>query len=169
MPLTINVNAYDTKSIDKAIKAIEKYGRQLEKKKKELCQRLASIGAISVSLGFSQAFYDGPVDFHVSIESANDGVFRVTASGETVAFVEFGAGITYAGDGAHPKNSEFGTGPGTYPERKGHWNNPKGWWIPREKGGGRSSGNPAQMPVYRTAQELAKQVERIATEVFSHD
>ena len=168
MPLTVNVNVGSTDSITKAIREIEKYRRRLEKKRKELCERFASIGAISVSLGFAQAAYDGPTDFSVSIESANDGVFRVTASGETVAFVEFGAGITYAAE-AHPKNGEFGTGPGTYPEGKGHWNDPKGWWIPREKGGGRSFGNPAQMPVYRTAQELAKQVERIATEVFSRD
>ena len=169
MPKVISVNIKSTDSINKAIREVDKYRRQIEKKTKLLCERLAAMGAISVSLGFSQAFYDGPTDFAVSIESESNNIFRVTASGDTVAFVEFGAGITYAADGAHPKNGEFGTGPGTYPEGKGHWNDPKGWWLPKEKGGGKSWGNPAQMPIYRTAQELAREVARVAAEVFSRD
>ena len=120
MPKVISVNINSTDSINKAIREVDKYRRQIEKKTKLLCERLAAMGAISVSLGFSQAFYDGPTDFAVSIESESNNIFRVTASGDTVAFVEFGAGITYAADGAHPKNGEFGTGPGTYPEGKGH-------------------------------------------------
>ena len=54
MPLTVNVNVGSTDSITKAIREIEKYRRRLEKKRKELCERFASIGAISVSLGFGK-------------------------------------------------------------------------------------------------------------------
>lgn len=153
----------DTKSINASIKQLDDYMKNLDSKIDELAKRLADMGAVDVSLGFSKAKYDGKKDFDVSVEGDN-GKYRIIVSGESVLFVEFGSGVTY-GYG-HPEADKHGMGPGTYPDGKGHWNDPNGWWIPKSKGGGHTYGNPPNMPMYLTAKELRKEVERVAKEVF---
>ena len=163
---TIKVDL-DASSVSAAIDQLNDYANSLQSKATELCQRLAEIGAVKVSLGFSRAAYTGPKDISVTAEPYKNG-YVIIASGETVAFVEFGAGATY-GYG-HPKAAEMGMGPGTYPPtnpKHPHWNDPSGWYLPKDKGGGHTYGNPPAMPMYETAQELAGQITRIAREVFS--
>ena len=158
---TIKVNL-SAQSVGKAIEQLEKYQRTMERKEKELCKRLAFLGAVQVSLGFSRAIYQGDRNFTVTTEETDTG-YVIKVSGESVAFIEFGAGARF-GYG-HPDAGEFGFGPGTYPG-KGHWNDPNGWWIPKEKGGGHTYGNPPNKVMYYTAQELHSEIERIAKEVF---
>lgn len=163
MPKTIRVTLSEA-SIDRAIKELNAYRRRIPEKAKLLCDRLASMGATKVSLGYSRAVYTGKKDISVDVKESENG-YRIIASGETVAFVEFGAGVRY-GSG-HPLNSKFGTGPGTYPDGKGHWDDPKGWWLPKDKGGGHTFGNPPSMTMYDTGKELRDEILRVAQEVFS--
>lgn len=151
-------------SVQKAIREIQTYQRQLTDKCKEICYRLAYYGALRASIDFSGAIYKGPREYSITVEETDHG-YRILADGATVLILEFGAGAKM-GYG-HPKADEFGMGPGTYPDGKGHWNDPKGWWIPKSHGGGHTYGNPPAMPMYNAGQDMRKEIERIAREVFS--
>lgn len=153
-------------SIAAALRSVKDYQKSLVRKIDELCLRLAELGATKVSLGYARAVYNGRKEISVSVERIPDG-YAIVANGESVLFVEFGAGATY-GYG-HPQASEFGMGPGTYPDGKGHWDDPNGWWIPREAGGGHTYGNPPNPVMYETAKELRGKVLQIAREVFAAD
>lgn len=156
----------DEKSIDGAIGQIRALEAEWDRKLDILIERLATLGATSVSLGFQRAIYSGKNDVKVSVEKREDG-YAIIAESESVLFIEFGSGDRY-GKG-HPQNAEFGMGPGTWsdsPEGKGHWKDPRGWWIPKENGGGHTYGNPPSMTMYRTARELEQEIQKIAEEVF---
>lgn len=161
--MIVEVNVLSEKSVDQAIRKIEDYAESLEVKASLLCEKLASIGATRVSMEFSRAVYTGPSDITVSVEAKSDTEYEIIAAGETVLLVEFGAGVTYGG--GHPLDGEFGMGPGTYPNQK-HAFDPKGWYIPKAKGGGHTFGNPPSMAMYNTGKDLRKEILRIAQEVF---
>ena len=154
----------DAKSIANAIKELQDYQSWLHIKANELSTRLADMGSINVSLGYSRAIYTGPKDTDVTVEDRGNNTYAIVASGETVLILEFGAGVTY-GDG-HPQAAEFGYGPGTYPGQT-HAMDPRGWYLPKEKGGGHTFGNAPSMTMYQTAKDLREDLERIAREVFS--
>jgi len=154
----------DSASIDAAIAELKSYNAWVKTKADELARRLADMGAVNVSLGYSRAVYTGLNDISVTVEQRGVNSYAIVANGEAVLFVEFGAGVTY-GYG-HPEPSVEGVpmGPGTYPNGKGHWDDPRGWWIP---GGEHTYGNPPSMTMYLTAKDLRNQLESIAQEVFS--
>ena len=156
--ITVDLSA---KSIDSAIKEIRKYKAWVLEKEKELRQRLAMLGASVASIRFSTAIYNGTNDVTVRVE--DDGsTATIYAEGESVAFIEFGSGAKH-GYG-HPQAGEFGVGPGTYPDGKGNWDNPKGWYIP---GGEHTYGNPPAMAMVAARDTIAEQVMIIAREVFN--
>lgn len=159
MAKTITVELSD-KGINDAIKELREYKQWIELKEKELRERLSALGATVASIQFSRAIYNGANDVTVRVE--DDGSTAVIyAEGESVAFIEFGAGARY-GYG-HPQAGEFGVGPGTYPG-KGHWDNPKGWWYGH---GQHSYGNPPAMAMYNAVQRMTEQITTIAKEVFA--
>ena len=160
MPKKITVDL-SAKSIDSAIKEVRKYKAWVLAKEQELRQRLAMLGASVASIRFSTAIYTGTNDVTVRVE--DDGsMATIYAEGESVAFIEFGSGDKY-GYG-HPKAGELGVGPGTYPEGKGNWDNPKGWYIP---GGEHTFGNPPVAAMIAARDAITEQVTMIAKEVFS--
>lgn len=154
----------DSASIQSAIRELEAYKERLRRKASELAKKLADIGAVNVSLGYARATYTGNKDVDVTVEQLSENKFRIVASGETVLILEFGAGVTY-GYG-HPQADEFGYGPETYPGQI-HAADPRGWYIPKDKGGGHTYGNPPSMTMYLTAKELRERVQEVAREVFS--
>ena len=139
------------------------YRKWQEEKALELAERLASLGATVASIRFSRAVYTGQKDVDVSVEELPNG-YKVKADGESVLFIEFGSGVTY-GYG-HPEAGEFGMGPGTYPDGKGHWDDPKGWYLPKSAGGGHTFGNPPAMPMYEARKAIEQELPRIFKEVF---
>lgn len=139
------------------------YRKWQEEKARELVERLASLGATVASIRFSRAVYTGPKDVDVTVEELPNG-YKVKADGESVLFIEFGSGVTY-GYG-HPEAGEFGMGPGTYPDGKGHWDDPKGWYLPKSAGGGHTFGNPPAMPMYEARKAIEQELPRIVKEVF---
>lgn len=163
-------------SIDKAIAELERYKNDLKRKCNTLARRLAEMGALKASMIYSTAVYDGTNDITISVVRRGKG-YVIKANGQSVLFVEFGAGVTY-GYG-HPMASELGYGAGTYPG-KGHWNNPQGWWYPTDNAGdsvkvskksgqayAHTYGNPPNMAMYNTAKDLRDEIERVAREVFT--
>ena len=139
------------------------YRKWQEEKARELAERLASLGATVASIRFSRAVYTGKKDVDVTVEELPNG-YKVKADGESVLFIEFGSGVTY-GYG-HPEAGEFGMGPGTYPNGKGHWDDPKGWYLPKSAGGGHTFGNPPAMPMYEARKAIEQELPRIVKEVF---
>ena len=139
------------------------YRKWQEEKARELAERLATLGATVASIRFSRAVYTGKKDVEVTVEELPNG-YKVKADGESVLFIEFGSGVTY-GYG-HPEAGEFGMGPGTYPDGKGHWDDPKGWHLPKSAGGGHTFGNPPAMPMYEARKAIEQELPRIVKEVF---
>lgn len=158
-PLSVN-------GISQLQKELKKYQSWQREKAKELAERLAMLGASAASIRFSRAVYTGVKDANVSVVAAPNG-YTVKADGESVLVIEFGSGVTY-GSG-HPEASQYGMGPGTYPDGKGHWDDPRGWYLPKEKGGVHTYGNPPAMPMYEARKAIEQELPRIVREVFSGD
>lgn len=153
-----------TDGIGKLQKELTEYRRWQRKKAKELAARLAMLGASVASIRFTRAVYSGMRDANVSVEAIPNG-YTVRAEGQSVLFIEFGSGITY-GYG-HPEAAENGMGPGTYPDGKGHWDDPRGWWLPKSAGGGHTYGNPPAMAMYEARKTIERELPRIVKEVFA--
>lgn len=149
------------KSIGSAVKELERYAKWVTKKEAELRSRLAMLGATVASIQFARAIYNGSNDVSVRVDNTGS-VAVIYAEGESVAFIEFGAGATY-GYG-HPMAGQFGVGPGTYPSDKGHWDDPNGWWF---GSGQHTYGNPPAAAMYSAVKEITENVTRIAKEVFA--
>lgn len=152
-----------TSGIERLQKAVREYKQWQKEKTDELTRRLAMLGATTASLRFSRAIYTGPKDAVITVEEIDNG-YVVKAEGECVLFVEFGSGIKY-GSG-HPENAEYGMGPGTYPNGKGHWDDPRGWYLPKDKGGDHTYGNPPTMAMYDARKTIEQDLVRIVREVF---
>lgn len=152
-----------TKGIDRLIQETEKWKIWQRQKTKELLENLSFLGASTASIRFSRAIYTGVKDATVTAEPVGSG-WVVKAEGQSVLFLEFGSGITY-GKG-HPEDGEYGMGPGTYPNGKGHWDSPNGWYLPKEKGGGHTYGNPPAMAMYEARKAIEQELTRVVKEVF---
>ena len=165
MSKTIKVKLTE-QSIKNAIRELETYKAWVEEKEAELRQRLAQRGATVASIQFARAVYSGVNDVTVRVDDTGS-VAVIYAEGEAAVFIEFGSGVKY-GYG-HPDAAKHGFGPGTWsdgPDGKGHWDDPNGWWLPKEKGGGHSYGNPPAMAMYQAVQAITESVTEIAREVF---
>lgn len=173
MEITVSLDSAD---IFRVVDKLNAYEHRLREKANKICERLSFIGAWEATTGFSQAIYDGDKDFDVRVDPVENG-FEIIADGETVLFLEFGAGITY-GYG-HPQATEFGMGPGTWPYPHGmpvhgkwmwNWENPNGWYFTDGAGEKHHTyGNAPAMPMYNTAKDLRSKVEEVAREVFLND
>ena len=160
--MTIHVEL-NPASIDAAIKKLEDYRHDLDRKAGLLCERLADMGAMYAEWNFSGVLYAGDIDYSITVNRIDDMHYSVLANGQSVLFMEFGAGIHYGG--GHPLEAEFGMGPGTYPGQT-HALDPNGW---RFKQNGRwihTLGNPAGMPMFNAAKDLEKEITKVAREVF---
>lgn len=150
--------------IDDALAAISVMQSGLQSKVDEVCRRCAELGLTVSQAVFESANYDGINDVTVEIQETDDG-FIVHAYGAATWFIEYGAGLIGYG---HPEVGALG--PGTYPG-KGHWSDPKGWWLPSdvaaEIGKLKSHGNAAQMPMYNAKKTIESQLESIVREVFA--
>ena len=159
MPKRIRIGLTE-QSISRGIREVERYKAWVMRKEQLLRMELATLGATVASIQFSRAIYNGSNDVSVRVDDTGS-VAVIYAEGESVAFIEFGAGIKY-GYG-HPQAAEPGMGPGTYPG-KGNWDNEKGWWYGH---GQHSYGNPPAMAMYGAVQKMTEDLTRIAREVFS--
>ena len=169
----ITVDLNKDKSIQKAVKELERYRKKIETNTKLLVQRLADEGAEIarlkiVSLG---AYYSGEllsgVDGYFS-PTLNAGFVRVTS--DHAAFVEFGTGVV--GQNSPHKNGEYlskaawqyASGTKIFTTQNGK----VGWIYPTDDGRFRFTEGMASRPfMYETALELQRSFPSIAKEVFS--
>lgn len=163
--------------IAELIKALNDYKRWLEECSAKLVERLASEGFQIARAGFARAEYDGTNDANVMIETRDDRLKAIVAVGASVLFIEFGTGVVYPD--IHPEASENGMKRGRYGQGKGaqdtwgYYGDPgtHGEVIKTSSKGQLvlTHGNPANMPMYQAAKELADVLPGLVREVFSHD
>lgn len=167
------------KSINKLIKDIKSYQTDFNKKMQIFVRKLAESGIPVIDSNMEKAnfTYDsngiqsGTDTTHttkVKVTSNESVVTAVlTAKGEEILFIEFGAGIYYngsVGSSPHPKGEEFGYLIGTYGKGYG---SKKVWGYYDDSGKLiLTYGVEATMPMYRASLEMANNVVRIAREVF---
>ena len=154
----------DLGNIDKAIRELEKYKRELLVKEKRLLDGLASIGIREASVRFTTAMYDGVNDVSVRLNKSNNG-YVIEAKGQAVAFIEFGAGVYHNTSEPYPNPRPAGiVGIGEYGQGKGKR---RAWGYKDENGDlVITRGNPAAMPMWYASEEIKSSVLRIAREVF---
>lgn len=174
----ISLNA-SVEGLDLAIQHISKYRNSIQNKIRLFADKLAEIGVNIMQMRFRTAVYDGTNDAVVNEPTwISDMVLEIPVTGTTVAFIEFGTGVTYADD--HPMANELGAIRGEYGQGKGknrswkYYGEPgsNGWYHDAKaeaKGLVTTHGNPANAPMYNAAKEMRTQILDIARSVFSND
>lgn len=166
---TININLFDSRSLDKAILQIKQYQNSLQRKVQIFIDRLAKEGLQVVQSTMESVPDEEKGSYYTEIVNTSNGDIigaAIRLTGDKVLFIEFSAGITYGTDN-YPLPSGDKYGMGTYPG-KGHWDSPYGWWYVDEHGEKHHSyGNRAYMPMYHAEQAIIIQIRHIAREVFS--
>lgn len=147
-------------SIDKAIDEIEKYRNRLQDRLQSLVNELIQDGVQVARILVSSAQGDSKKP-NVTYEINPQGdIIKATIAmvGTDVLFIEFGAGIAYNTGNQHPKASEFGYGPGTYPSKHppNKAINPGRWVYGHDENGKPlwSIGTEATMPMYHAAETI---------------
>ena len=173
MDINVKLNSV---SLGRAISKLKRYEQTMDEKCELICRRLAVFGAMEARMGFSSSIYKGERIVEVRVDQIENG-YEIIADGETVLFIEFGAGITY-GHG-HPLEKKFHMGAGTYPYPHGklihnkwvwNWENPHGWFFYDSTGEKQHTmGNSPGMPMYNAAQDMRNYIEKVAREVFLSD
>lgn len=162
------------KDIDRAIKELEQYKREIIRKTELLRTRIAERIANLAQSGFNGAVVDDltggsggarKADVRVSIDE-RENVSVIIAAGEDAVWVEFGAGMFHngsTGGSPHPKGSELGFTIGGYGKGMGK----RQTWGFYEDGELRlTHGTPAVMPMYNALKTVCEEITSIAKEVF---
>ena len=154
----------NTKDINRAIKEVEEYKKDILRKEKLLLEKLAYIGVKEASVRFTTAMYDGVNDSSVSLEQTSNG-YAIVAQGNAVAFIEFGTGVYHNTSEPYPNPRPEGiVGIGEYGQGKGK----RKAWGYRDEGGEVviTRGNPASMPMWYATEEMRRSILQIAKEVW---
>lgn len=152
-----------TKDINQAIKEVKDYNAWIEKKTNELTERLALIGAKEATVRFGRAYYDGSKDASVEVTPIKNG-WQIVAFGNSVFFIEFGAGVYFNGQEPYPEPRPQGVaGIGEYGEGKGKSNT---WGYYENDELILTHGTPAAMPMYYAKKIMEQEIKTIAKEVF---
>lgn len=173
MKITVSIG-----NVSEAIKQLEDYRDSLAKKQTEFLQRIAEVGVQEAEARFEQAQYDGVNDVVVhEPEWVNDNTIAVKASGSSILFIEFGAGVHY-GTPQHEKAAEYGYERGGYGNHRGKNDF---WFYQGERGTNGEEpndpdmaarglvftrGNPANRCMWETSKKMRSELLRIAKEVF---
>lgn len=164
--MKIRIDPFDISSIERACRQVEEYQRKLKEKEKLLLERLADIGAERAKAIYSMAFLDFEPDIQISTEIVGNRAI-IYASGEQVAFVEFGAGALL-GNGYPGERPEGIVGIGEYGHGRGK--SLSGWVYKDDNGDLQHTyGNAPAAAMYDATLAIAEQVTNVAREVFLSD
>lgn len=149
----------------KAIRQLESYKRALPRRNLALCKNLAILGTTIAEQALKDDFRPARYDFETSDPSTvSFGVSKgksgltasceMTATGEDLLFIEFGAGVHFNGNphgSPHSKGKELGYTIGDYGKGLGT----RQWWKWWEGNGWHySEGTEAVMPVLKAFEKL---------------
>lgn len=154
-------------TLQDAIDALGDYERKLDQKNKQMLDKIADVGVNTAESGFMSARYDGERSITVNKQFEGSAVY-VVASGEAVAFIEFGTGASFPDE--HPLSTQPWMRHGSWSTSemgKGHWDEKRGWWYDIGDGEyANTHGNPANMCMYNAAVDMKSRAVDIAKEVF---
>ena len=164
-----------TKDINRAIKELEKYKQDFQKKVNLFRKKVADEIANMSQAGFNSSGVDdwllgGTRQANVSVSVSDGGnITLVIAKGEDAVWVEFGAGVyhnTGVGDSPNPYGKEKGLTIGSFGKHGG-----QNVWGFYEVPGDPTTlqlthGTAATMPMYNSVQAIVPQIVTIAREVF---
>lgn len=160
-----------SESIREAIHKIEEYKEELKFKSSVFVQRLAEEGLKVIE---ANKYSEGDADFnglHSYVwvdESGSTTKATLVLAGKDVAFIEFGAGVHYNGNGGsspHPQGQKLGMTIGSY--GKGHGLEDSWVYYDSEQARFRVSyGTRAAMPMAKADEAIRKKYLDIAKEVF---
>lgn len=152
--------------IDKAIKEIEDYQKEIVEKTKKLAKRLATDGVHIAKFKISEkdAVYTAELLSSMQVRSGDvlqDGAsYKIYTGCPWAAYVEFGTGVKGKGN-PHPDVSIVGWRYDINEHGNGGWN------YYRDGAWHHTSGMPSRPFMYETAQELSMEIAKIASEVFA--
>lgn len=167
-------------TIGKAVAEIEQYQKELNKKVHTFMEKLAEIGIDRATVRFANAIYAGTNDVKVDKTPTwiDKNKLAIVATGNSITFIEFGAGVHYASE-SHPKAGEFGFTRGGYGYHLGKLDSWRYSGDPgtngevitegEHKGEIKTHGNPANRALYDSAKKMREQITKIAEEVFGND
>lgn len=164
----INLDLFDTDSIDNAIKQIEEFQKEIDTKASETVKDVAEQSCLNYKAkisGLSGIVTDNNANgTHVNCTKVDDKTYSVNATGQAL-FVEFGTGITKADsqlaradisiNGALVAHGEYG---------KKKASNPDGWYDPYHKRWTKGFG--AKTPLYTTKKEAKALIQEKLKEKF---
>ena len=156
----ITVNPLSSASIRDAAEAVRQYKARLLSRQEEFVRRLAEAGLETASVRFDAAImaYDGdktPPELTVEVDGTKA---RLVASGRTVAFLEFGTGVS------HPEHSTGMFQHGSYGYGLGKL---RSWRYPGPDGvEHETTGNDPAEAMTGAVQTMAERAAEIAREVF---
>ena len=147
-----------------AIKKVKEYKQDFLDREQKLLEGLAEIGLKEASVRFTTAMYDGTNDVSVMLDTTKNG-YVIVASGEAVAFIEFGAGVYHNTGEPYPNPRPEGVvGIGEY--GKGYGKR-KAWGYKDENDKVViTRGNPAAMPMWYASEEIKNSISKVVKEVF---
>lgn len=169
-------------SIEKAVKALEEYKKELTNKGELFCRKLAEIGVQAAQMTLAtkgSGDSSRNASFDVSFVVEGDTVKATLTITSTPHVLkdgrvyyphlgwEFGAGIYYNNGNANPLASKAGAkvGVGTFPGQRHAFHD--AWYYRDDAGNLRlSKGTEATMPMYTATIEMMNSIETIAMEVF---
>ena len=161
----IQVNILDPKSIDKAIKELNKYKKEMERKVLVLIDKMVKLGE---DYAINSLAHIDTGETLSSIMGYRNGDKGVIVAGGNAIWIEFGTGVRNngnVGSSPHPKGEELGMKIGTYGKGKGA--NPNGWYYLDDDGEVKHTfGIEANMFMYKTSLELQRIYPELAKEVF---
>ena len=153
-------------SIDRMIKQLEGYKKRFETLCDRFMKALAETGVVAATQEYAMddAHPDDP-PIQVTVTETDKG-YSVTASGKQVVFVEFGAGTKTAAGDSRAANVGVEIRPRSYSEQNAQEFSTFGFWIYPARNGKRYEYVEPHPGLWRARQEIERQIERIAREVF---
>ena len=159
--------------ITEAIREVEKFKQEFQRKVDLYRKRIAEEIANQASLNFSSSVMDdvingSPRKPDVTVSFSDRGAISVVvADGEDAVWCEFGAGVYHngsVGSSPNPYGNDLGFTIGSYGDGHGK----QTAWGYYDEGGELviTRGTPASMPMYNAAQEIMRKAIEIAREVF---
>ena len=159
--------------INRLVSDLEAYKKQLLTKAEQLLNELSKRGIKTANERIQGTIGDSDKNVKVEVSDIsyidNKVVFTITASGEDILFIEFGAGIFYnggeVGKSPHPRGEEMGYVIGKYPKgRKGY---SLGRFMSWTYGSGKvSMGTKASMPMLGASETIYTSIDDACRKVF---
>lgn len=161
--------------INRLVNDLENYKKQLLTKAEQLLNELSKRGIRTAKERIQGTIGDS--DKHVKVEVSdisyvgNNVIFTITAEGEDILFIEFGAGIaknggkSMLGKSPHPWGEEMGYAIGKFPKgRKGYSLGRFNAWVTPT--GEISEGTKASMPMLGAMETMYKDIDDACKKVF---